>query len=165
MNLRTATLLAATTATGLAAGAFDLYAHTIMPGLRKTDDRTFVASFQALDRAIINPWFIAGTFFGGLALTAMAAVTSYRQDAFAWVAFGLVTYTIAVVITMAVHVPLNDAIKGAGDPSVTDVATVRAHFHEARWMAWNLVRAVVSTAAFVSLGWALVLAGRAGESL
>jgi len=40
--LRILTLLAATMTMGFAAGAFALYAHTVMPGLRKADDRTFV---------------------------------------------------------------------------------------------------------------------------
>ena len=69
---RTALLLAATLTTGLVAGTFALYAHTVMPGLRRTDDRTFVSAFQALDRAIINPWFMAGGFLGALVLTVAA---------------------------------------------------------------------------------------------
>jgi len=60
--LRTLTLMGATLTMGLVAGAFALYAHSIMPGLRKTDDRTFVAAFQQLDRAIINPWFMITAF-------------------------------------------------------------------------------------------------------
>jgi hypothetical protein len=62
---------------------------------------------------------------------------------------------------MAVHVPLNDAIKAAGDPDhITNVGAVRDAFHETRWVAWNIVRAVVTTAAFVCLTWAFVLHGR-----
>jgi uncharacterized membrane protein len=52
---------------------FALYADTIMPGLRKTDDRTFVAAFQHIDRAIINPWFMITAFGGALVLTACCA--------------------------------------------------------------------------------------------
>jgi uncharacterized membrane protein len=62
---------------------------------------------------------------------------------------------------MAVNVPLNDAIKAAGDPSRIDVAHVRAEFHEGRWAAWNLLRVATTTSAFGLLGWALVLLGRA----
>jgi hypothetical protein len=51
---------------GLVAGVYGLYAHTIMPGLGRTDDRTFVGAFQSIDRAIINPWFMDGGFFGAL---------------------------------------------------------------------------------------------------
>src|SRR6266702_4425488 len=70
--LRVSTLMGATLTMGLVAGAFALYAHSIMPGLRKTDDRTFVAAFQQLDRAIINPWFMITAFGGALVLTLAA---------------------------------------------------------------------------------------------
>jgi uncharacterized membrane protein len=78
------------------------------------------------------------------------------------VAFGL--YLVAVIITIAVNVPLNDALKAAGDPAhidVAQVAQVRAQFNEARWAAWNLVRVATSVPAFGLLAWALVLCGRA----
>jgi hypothetical protein len=52
--LRAVSLLAATVSMGLVAGVFGLYAHTIMPGLGRTDDRTFVGAFQSIDRAIIT---------------------------------------------------------------------------------------------------------------
>jgi uncharacterized membrane protein len=66
-----------------------------------------------------------------------------------------------VVITMAVNVPLNDAIKAAGDPDrIGDLAAVRERFDETRWAAWNLVRVATSVAAFGCLAWALVVHGR-----
>jgi len=156
--LRTVSLLAATLTMGLVAGAFVLYAHTIMPGLKKTDDRTFVTAFQAMDRAIINPWFMAGGFLGALVFTAAAVLAHRGGDALPWIAGALVLYAIAFVITLAVNVPLNDAIKAATDPNL---AAVREQFHEARWAGWNLVRAITSTAAFGCLAWALVIYGRA----
>ena len=65
------------------------------------------------------------------------------------------------VITLAINVPLNDEIKAAGEPGgIADLAAVRARFHEARWVGWNLFRAVASTVAFGCLAWALVLYGR-----
>jgi uncharacterized membrane protein len=63
--LRVSALIAATMTTGLTAGVFGLYQHTVMQGLGRTDDRTFVGAFQAMDRAIINPWFMA-SFLGAL---------------------------------------------------------------------------------------------------
>jgi uncharacterized membrane protein len=166
MNLRSwqiVTLLAATLATGLMAGVFGLYAHTIMRGLGKTDDRTFVGAFQAIDRAIINPLFML-SFFGALVLSAVAAVLYLRDDDHSllpWVAAAFGLYLVVVVITMTVHVPLNDDIKAAGDPDrIADLPAVRAAFHETRWVAWNIVRAVATTVAFGCLAWALVLHGR-----
>jgi uncharacterized membrane protein len=52
--LREAVLIAATLTTGLMAGVFGIYSNAIMPGLRRTDDRTFVAAFQSVDRATIS---------------------------------------------------------------------------------------------------------------
>jgi uncharacterized membrane protein len=159
--LRAVSLLFATVAMGLVAGVFALYAHTIMPGLGKTDDRTFVGAFQSIDRAILNPWFLGGGFFGSLVLTVVAAIAQLGRDPLPWVAAALVLYLVAFVITIGINVPLNDAIKAAGDPDrITDLAAVRERFNEARWASWNLVRVVTSTVAFGLLAWALVLQGR-----
>jgi uncharacterized membrane protein len=156
-------LVVATLTMGLMAGVFGLYAHTIMRGLGKTDDRTFVAAFQSMDRAIINPLFML-TFFGALVFSGVAAVLYLRDDGgsvLPWVTVAFVLYLAVFVITVAVNVPLNDVIKTAGDPDrIADLAAVRDAFHETRWVAWNVVRAIASTVAFVCLAWALVLHGR-----
>jgi len=150
-QLSSVALAAAVLTMGLMAGVFGLFAHTIMPGLRHTDDRTFVGTFQSIDRAIINPWFMAA-FFGALVLTGLAAVlhlSGDKRNVLPWIGTAFVLYLIAVIITLAVNVPLNDVIKAAGDPArIGDLAAVRRHFDEARWSAWNLVRTLTCTAAF-----------------
>jgi uncharacterized membrane protein len=160
-------LVVATLTMGLMAGVFGLYAHTIMRGLGKTDDRTFVAAFQSMDRAIINPLFML-TFFGALVFSGVAAVLYLRDDGgsvLPWVTAAFVLYLAVFVITVAVNVPLNDEIKAAGDPDrIADLAAVRDAFHETRWVAWNIVRAIASTVAFGCLAWALVLHGRIGST-
>lgn len=162
--LRTVVLIAATMTTGLVAGVFGLYAHTIMRGLARTDDRTFVGAFQAIDRAIINPWFMS-TFMGALLLTGLAGLLHLGQDArsvLPWLIVAFVLYLVALVLTIAVNVPLNDALKAAGDPDrIADLAAVRADFDEAKWVAWNLVRTIAATVAFGVLCWALVASGSA----
>ena len=161
-TLRTVLLLVGTLTMGLVAGAFALYAHTVMPGLRTTDDRTFVAAFQALDRAIINPWFMAGGFVGALVLTLAGGVATLGEPSFPWVVASLVLYLFSFVATIAVNVPLNDALKAAGDPAtIADLGAVRERFDEARWTAWNLGRTLTTLGAFGCLAWALVLHGRA----
>jgi uncharacterized membrane protein len=158
---RSFALVGATISMGLVAGVFDLYAHTVMPALKGTDDRTFVAAFQSLDRSIINPWFVGGSFLGALVLTAAATVANRGEPSFTWAVVALVAYTVAVIVTVAVHVPLNDAIKAAGDPQhLANLGLVRAQFDEHRWAMWNLVRALTATGAFASLTWALVQHGR-----
>ena len=161
--LRAAALLAATMTMGIVTGVFQLYAYAIMPGLSRTDDRTFVGAFQQIDRAIINPWFFV-SFFGALSFTALAAALYLGADersALPWIGGAFVLYLAVIVITVGINVPLNDAIKAAGEPGrIADLAAVREQFHEARWVGWNLFRAVASTVAFGCLTWALVLHGR-----
>lgn len=160
--VRAVALLGATITMGLVAGAFAIYAHTVMPGLKTTDDRTFVGAFQAMDRAIINPWFMAGGFLGALVLTLIAAGLNLHRPALPWIIAALVLYLFAFVATIAVNVPLNDAMQAAGDPDqIPNLAQVRQQFQEARWAAWNLARTLASIVAFACLAWSLILHGRA----
>jgi uncharacterized membrane protein len=160
--LRVAALILATVTMGVMAGVFQLYAYAIMPGLGRTDDRTFVGAFQAIDTAIINPLFL-GNFFGALLFTGLAALLHIGADeepVLPWTVAALILYAPVVVTTITVNVPLNDAIKAAGDPDSIELAAVRGRFDEARWTRWNLVRAVLTTAALACQAWALVLYGR-----
>lgn len=160
-TLRTLALLAAVLSTGLGAGVYALYAHTIMPALRGVDDRTFVGAFQALDRAILNPWFLGGSFAGSVLLGIAAGALSLGRPELPWIAAAVVLQVIVTVITVAVNVPLNDALKATGNPgTIPDLAGVRAAFDEARWQAWNLARTGLAVVAFGLLAWALVVLGR-----
>jgi uncharacterized membrane protein len=156
-------LLPAALTIGLTAGVFGDWAHTIMPGLGTTDDRTFVGAFQALDRAIMNPLFML-PFMGALVFTGVAAVLYLRDDdhsVLPWVALAFGLHLAAFVITMAVHEPLNGVLRAAGDPDrIADPATARDSFQETRWLAWHIVRTIATTASFGCLAWALVLHGR-----
>lgn len=160
-----ATLLAAIVAMGLTAGFFFAWDVSVMPGLARLDDRTFVGSFQVLDRAIMTspPFMLA--FMGALAFTGVAAVLYLRADDRAplpWVALAFGLYLATVVITVAVHEPLNQVLRAAGDPDhIADLTAVREAFQGTRWSTGNIVRTVATTAAFGCLARALVLHGRA----
>lgn len=153
---------AATLAMGLIAGVFYAYACSVMIGLAKTDDRTFVDVMQRINVAIENPLFFA-SFFGALVLTAVAAVLERRlgsRAAFRWIVAALALYVVALAVTVGVNVPLNQDLADAGDPDrIADLAAVRHRF-EGSWVTWNIVRTVATTAALACLGRALVLHGR-----
>jgi len=160
--LRPAALIAAVMTLGVVAGVFQIYAYAIMPGLGRTDDRTFVGAFQRIDGAIINPWFMF-SFFGALVFTGLASALHLSEDlrpVLPWTAAAFVLYLVVIVITLAINVPLNDEIKAAGDPDQIDVAAVRERFDEGKWVGWNLVRTLLSTTAFGCVAWALVVYGR-----
>jgi uncharacterized membrane protein len=164
--LQTPVLMSATLATGLSAGLFYGYACSVMPGLGRADDRTFVEAMQRINVAILNGWF-ALIFGGALLLSVLAAVVHLRgagRPALPWIVGAVALYLVMLVITFRVNVPLNDALAGAGHPDrITDLdlAAVRERF-EQRWVRWNVVRAVTSTAAFGLLVRALVVSVRGG---
>ncbi|MFF1817555.1 DUF1772 domain-containing protein [Kribbella sp. NPDC058245] len=159
-GLRVAALMAATITTGLMAGVYWAYGTAFMPGLAKVDDKTFVGAFQAADRAIVNPVFLGIGFVGTLLLTGLAGLLSLKEKALPWIAVAFVLYLITMIVTVAVNVPLNDALKAAGDPNTIDVAAARAAFDAARWTTFNTIRTVLDLLAFGLLGWALYLTGK-----
>ncbi|TQS44436.1 DUF1772 domain-containing protein [Cryptosporangium phraense] len=158
MLFRNISLIAATAASGLAAGLFYAFACAVMPGLRQTDDKTFVDAMQRINVAILNGWFAFG-FGGALLLTVLAAVVQWRAGATTtayWIAVAVALYVAVLVVTFAVNVPLNDQLNAAGAPDrIADLAAVRARF-ETSWVRWNVLRAVLSTASFVTLASAIV---------
>jgi uncharacterized membrane protein len=157
--LRDVLLLLAMVSVGLLAGVFFAYAMAVMPGLARTDDRTFVAAFQAMDRAIINPLFLF-VFVGALAITVLAAAAHLGEEsrsAVPWILAAAVLYLVVFVITVRVNVPLNDAIKAAGNPDEIDVSATRKQFGEATWVRWNVVRTLLTTASLACLGIALAV--------
>lgn len=154
---QTAALVVATIMTGLTAGLLFAFARSVMPGLGATDDRIFVAAFQAMDRAIINPLFLV-VFVGSPLVTALTVLLNLGVDQRSvlwWAVAALVLSMTTLAITRVVHLPLNAVIQAAGNPDqISDLAAVRQRF-ESRWVRWNIIRAVTSTAALGCLTVAL----------
>ena len=159
--LQTVVLLTATISTGAIAGLFYAFACSVMPGLARSSDHTFVETMQNINRAILNPVFLL-PFVGSIPLIGLAVVLAWGvpgRPALPWIIAALVVYVVAFLITMVVNVPLNNALDVAGEPdNIADLAAVRARF-EATWVRWNVLRALVHTVAFGLLAWALVAYG------
>ncbi|HEU5130390.1 MAG TPA: DUF1772 domain-containing protein [Glycomyces sp.] len=154
--LRTAALVLGTVGVGLIAGVFYGWAVSVMPGLARTDDRTFVAAFQAMDRAIVRPPFVA-VFTGTLALTAAAALLHLGHRAvLLWTSAAFALYLLSFVFTVRCNIPLNDALKAAGEADRIDTAAARARFDEAKWNRWHRIRTALCTAALVCMVLALL---------
>jgi uncharacterized membrane protein len=149
-------------AMGLVAGLFFFSSVAVMPALTAADDRTLVDAMQQMIDKIENPAFFA-TFLGAPALAAVALFQARRSGSpktAGWIVAGFVLYAVMVVVTFAVHIPLNDDLTQAGDPArIENLAAVRDDF-VTPWVAWDIVRTLASTAAFGCLVWALVLRGR-----
>lgn len=140
-----------TVLTGTVTGVMLFYAHTLMRGLKTLDDVSFVKSFRAIDTAIINPVFL-GSFLGGFGLSIVAAVVAVQDGVDSrrcWIA-AAVLYTVGVLITFAVHVPKNNAIKATPENIDAKQATAyRKAFNEAAWTRWHMLRTLVFVVAFI----------------
>ncbi|MEV0698358.1 anthrone oxygenase family protein [Saccharopolyspora sp. NPDC050389] len=148
MSLPTATLVAATILTGLSAGLFYGFACAVMPGLRRSDDRTFVTAMRRINSSILNGWFAIG-FLGAFVLPVVAAVLHLGSLRLPWIVAAIVLYAGGTLaITFRINVPLNNELEAAGG---------RTNF-ESRWVRWNVVRAVSSTGALGCLAAALAAA-------
>jgi uncharacterized membrane protein len=149
---------------GLIAGFFYAYACSVMLGLARVDDPTFIDTMQQINATVRNAGF-APSFFGSLVLTVVAAIVLVvrRHPVRWWVIAAAVLYLAAFLITMGISVPLNDEIAAAGTVAqISDPAGVRDDY-EGPWVAWNLVRTVFSTAALAALVWACLNIDRDAE--
>jgi uncharacterized membrane protein len=144
---------AATVAMGLIAGAFYVFACAVMPGLARSDDEVYVEVMRNINDVIQNPVFML-SFLGALVLTGVAAWQARGSDYRRWVWAALLAYTLGFLVTVAFNIPMNDALDRA-----TDSASAREDFEDA-WVAWNVVRAVLSTVAMGCLARGLVRYGR-----
>lgn len=157
----------ATVAMGLIAGLFFDWTVAVMPALAQADDRTFIVVLQETTTTMVSSPLFVLTFIGAFVITGLAAVLlrlSGARAASRWVLSALVLYGVAVLITMGVHMPLNDTVVSAGDPDkITDLAALREDV-EAAWVNAHVGRTLSSTAAMACLCRGLWLRREEGTS-
>ena len=150
-------LAASTVAVCLMAGFFYAYACSVMVGLDRVDDRTFIVTMQWINATVRNAAF-APAFFGSLVLTIAAAVVAVvsSRSARGWIVAAAVLYAAAVLVTLTLNVPLNEQLAAAGPADqISDLAAVRAAF-EGPWIRWNLLRTGLTIGSLTALSIALL---------
>lgn len=139
--------------TGLLAGVYYGWAVSVMPGIRQSSDRTAVEALWQMNRAIQNPVFLL-SFLGAPALSLWLLIRARRGGSgtmLRWIIAGFALNLLGLLITFAFNIPLNNALDKAGNPAHhVNYAATRHHF-EHPWVAWNIVRTVVTTAALCCL--------------
>ena len=139
-----AALIAGTLGTGLIGGLFFGFATAVMPGLARTDDRTFVATMQGINEAILNPVFLA-VYVAPVVCLGYAAFSGPARP---WVIAALVLYLATVVITGAGNLPLNDALVAVGLPDSASALEAARTAFEKPWNRLHLARTATVIAAF-----------------
>lgn len=146
---------AATVAMGLIAGVFYIFACDVMPSLARSDDRVFIEVMQNINDVIQNPVFFL-SFMGALVLTAVSAWQSRKSPPVVGVRRPRRVRAGLPVHGRREH-PAQQPPGGRRKPAtIADPAAVRRRFEDT-WVAWNVVRALLSTLALACLTRALLL--------
>ncbi|MFE2876855.1 DUF1772 domain-containing protein [Streptomyces roseus] len=162
-RITTALLTVSTVLVGLMAGLFFAFDVSVMPGLARGDDQTYVTAMRNIN-AVIDGNGLFGTVFVVALLAAVASAAAElrggRRGVAAWAGAAAVLYLVVLVITFTVNIPLNNELAAAGDAARTAGFPIVDRF-EGTWVAANIVRTLCCTAALIALVRALVLYGRA----
>lgn len=152
-------LVAAMVANGALAGLFFAFACAVAPGFRHLDDIAYVHGFRAINRAILNGWFLLVFVTAPTSAVACAVFGSRQtgqvQSPWIWAAAGCAVLTFAV--TVVGNVPLNTRLDRASATTKAECRAERDRF-ESRWNTWNLIRTITGFGALACLGIAAVLA-------
>src|SRR5688500_11418438 len=111
MTSTTIVLFITTMAIALITGLWYAYSCSVNPGLGQLSDDRYIASMQAINRAILNPIFFA-TFIGTLALLPLCTWLCYeRLSTGQWtlMVIASIVYFVGVFgVTVLGNVPLNE---------------------------------------------------------
>jgi uncharacterized membrane protein len=145
--------------TGLVAGVFLAFSSFVMAALARLPSGNGISAMQAINITVINPLFMTVLF--GTAMLCIAVVYSAFRDSLNAQSIiriaGAVLYLVGcIVVTMALNVPLNDAL-AALDPNSAEASTQWTGYLKS-WMFWNHVRCLASLAACAVFVGAMTLA-------
>ena len=141
---------------GLVAGVFFAFSTFVMKALGNLPPAQGIAAMQSINRAVLNPWFLA-LFLGTAGACLLAMIASLRRwyaPGASYLLAGSLLYLLgAFLVTMLFNVPRNDALASVA-PVSPDSAKVWAAYLST-WTAWNHVRTTAAFAAAASLTIAL----------
>ncbi|MEC4019684.1 anthrone oxygenase family protein [Streptomyces sp. H27-D2] len=159
-------LVASAVGTGLIAGIYFAFDVSVLPGLDRGDDRTYVTAMQNIN-AEIEKGLFGLVFVGAFLATGVAAYLQQclgRRSAARWTWGALALYTTSVILTVGVNMPINNELARAGSPeTIADLGAFRGKF-KGVWTASNVARTLACTAALAALGRALTLHGRGAQA-
>src|SRR5688572_29558017 len=125
---------------GLVAGVYFAFSTFVMRGLRTIQPAAGLTAMQSINKAAPNPLFMVALVGTGLACVVLGVVagTRWGDPAAPWALIGAGLYLASLVVTVAYHVPRNDALDVV-DPA-SPGATERWQQYLSEWVPWNHVR-------------------------
>ncbi|MEX6690232.1 DUF1772 domain-containing protein [Danxiaibacter flavus] len=137
-------LLLTTVVSSLAGGLFYAWSCSVIPGLKKLPDNSYIEAMQSFNRAILNPAFFV-SFTGTLLLLPLCVYLSYDQQLsarFYLLLASLVLYVVGVFgITALGNIPLNKKLDNFNWRIATEqsISLQRRNF-EGPWIRLHSVR-------------------------
>jgi uncharacterized membrane protein len=153
-GLQALTVVAAVGA-GVAAGVFFAFSTFVMRALGRLPAAQGVSAMQAINKEAPTPWFMTALFGTTLVSVALAALalTQLDEPEAVYLLVGSAVYLAGIVLTIAYHVPRNDAL-ALVDPN-SSVATDAWARYRGAWTAWNHVRTLTCLTGSVAFTLAL----------
>ncbi|WP_027151049.1 anthrone oxygenase family protein [Mesorhizobium sp. WSM2561] len=139
-------------------GFFYAWVCSTVWGLDQTDPRVAIEAMQAMNASVRNAVFFPAFFLTPvvLGLTAAAMRFNGRKSPALWFAAATLVYlTSGLFLTLAVNVPMNEAL--AAVPVPKDIETAREIWQDysGRWQFWNQARTIASGIALAFAGFGL----------
>ena len=140
---------------GVVGGVFFAFSVFVMKAIGRLPPSKAISAMQSINTAAPTPWFMVALFGTGLACVALAISALFRLDEpdAVYHLVGGALYLVTIVLTIAYHIPRNDAL-AAVDPDSADGANYWSYYVSA-WTAWNHVRTIASIGAAATLTVAL----------
>jgi uncharacterized membrane protein len=149
------TLLAAL-GCGLLAGFFFAFSTAVMKALGRLPSPQAIAAMHSINVVVVNPLFMAALFGTALACAVLvvASVIEWGEPYAVYLLVGGLAFLVGtILVTIAYHVPRNDALATV-DPDSPDAARHWEQYLRG-WTAGNHVRTVSAVAAAALLTIAL----------
>ncbi|MEH2539301.1 MULTISPECIES: anthrone oxygenase family protein [unclassified Bradyrhizobium] len=133
-------------------GFFYAWVCSTMWGLDPADPRVAIAAMQAMNASVRNAVFFPAFFLTPVVLvfTAAAMRGAGQSVAALWfLAAAAVYLAFGLFLTMAVNVPMNEALAVTPVPSDLNAAREAWESYSGRWQFWNQVRTIASGIALI----------------
>lgn len=140
--------------TGLSAGLCFTWSNSITPGIGRLNDLGYLASFQQMNRTILNPTFFI-VFFGPflLSLINLYVLRNASSSTIGVLVLATIIYFLGVLlVTIFGNVPLNEILDKTdlSSASSEDLKSLREKF-EVKWNRLHLIRTISSITSFIVL--------------
>ncbi|SHM55635.1 Uncharacterized membrane protein [Cyclobacterium lianum] len=152
ISIKTFSLIGSVILTGLSAGLFLAWSVSVIPGTKKLEDLTYLATMQSINRAILNPGFFL-IFFGSLILLCFSFFSEFNHNklTFWLLLFACTSYLIGTIGATGIgNVPLNDQLEALNLSKISqNKMSVFRKYYETNWNRLHQIRTVFALVSFV----------------